>query len=101
MAGLWLFRKERGTQVLLMISFFLVSIHPQFVAQNRTVWNPSFVGLFLMISIISFARWLDEGKMRFLFVYAFAMALAVSFSYSAAPVLLAARSLLPEAWSSQ
>ncbi len=89
MSGLWLFRKERGMRGLLMISFFLVSIHPQFVAQNRTVSNPSFVGLFLMISIISFARWLDEGKMRFLFVYAFALALAVSFSYSAAPVLLA------------
>jgi hypothetical protein len=87
-AGLYWFKREEKMQILLLMSFFLVSIHPQFITQNRTVSNPSFVGLFLIISIITFVKWLQESKLQFLFVYAFAMALAVSFSYSAAPVLL-------------
>lgn len=88
-AGLYWFRREKRMQILLLLSFFLISVHPQFITQNRTVLNPSFVGMFLVISITSFVMWLQESKLRFLIVYAFAMSLAVSFNYSAAPVLLA------------
>lgn len=87
--GIWWLKRDKKLLLILLFTFFLISIHPQYIIQNRMVWNPSFVGLFLISSLLALVRWLKDEKTMDLAVFALSAALAVSFSYSVAPVLLA------------
>ena len=51
--GLYYLRKNKWYQNLLIVSFFFVTIHPQFIVQNRFVWNPTFIGPLLFLSFFS------------------------------------------------
>ncbi|MFA5026122.1 MAG: hypothetical protein WC503_06465, partial [Candidatus Shapirobacteria bacterium] len=52
--GLYLLRKDKNLTKVLLVSFSLISIHPQYINQFRFVWNPSFVTPFIISAIISF-----------------------------------------------
>lgn len=71
-----------------LIAWFLMAIHPQFVAQQRMVWNPSFVGMMVAAGFLFFALWWKKANWRYLWGWSLSVAAATSFSYSAVPVLL-------------
>lgn len=76
------------TSYLLLVTFYLISIHPQYIAQARFVWNPSFVTPFLIASIISFYLLLQKFSIKNLLLFSLSISLAVSISYSVAPLLI-------------
>ena len=86
--GLYLLRHDRKIIICTLISFYLLSIHPQYITQGRFVWNPSFVTPFLIISIISFYLLFKNFTIPKLLFFSFSIALAVSLSYSVAPLLI-------------
>lgn len=66
----------------LLIVFFLISIHPQYIIQSRFVWNPSLLTPFIIIGLLS-----HLSKKPFLAAFSFAA--SISLSYSTAPLLFA------------
>lgn len=74
---------------IFLISFLLLSIHPQYIIQGRFVWNPSFITPLIITSIISYYLLLQNYSLKKLIVFSFSIALAVSISYSATPILIA------------
>ncbi len=97
-ALLWVVRKEKVWPWLLLAVGALVVVHPQFVIQNRFVWNPSWVGPSVLISVVALTKVWKQWSWRWLVVWAVASAAAVSFNYSAAPAVLAAVLLLMWRW---
>jgi len=77
------------TNYYLLITFYLISIHPQYIIQGRFVWNPSFVSPFVLIAILAFHQLINKYSLKLLFVFSLAIALAISLSYSVAPLLIA------------
>ena len=77
----YLFSKKFGFLTLFSI-FFLISIHPQLIIQNRFIWNPSFVTPFIVIGLLAFL-----SKKNYL--VGLALAIATSLSYSVAPLTIA------------
>jgi hypothetical protein len=72
-----------------LISWFLIAIHPQFIYQNRFVWNPSFVAPMLALAVLFFYL-LEEKFTRFRFlIFCLSISMATAFSYSVAPVFIA------------
>lgn len=86
--GLYIFRKEPKLQISLLVIAALFTIHPQMIIQQRYVWNPSYVPLFLVTSLFSYFNLLTKWNRASVLVFGTSLAAAVSFSYSAAPVLL-------------
>jgi len=86
--GLYLLRKDKRLTLVLLVSFFLISIHPQYITQSRFVWNPSFLTPFLITSSISFYLLLKKYTLPRLVIFSASIALAVSISYSVAPLLI-------------
>ncbi len=92
--GLYLLRKYPRWRNSLLIVFFLICLHPQYIIQNRFVWNPSFVSPFLLFAFYAFLslrrKYLEEKSLNKVLSWGFALALAlaVSFSYSVFPVFL-------------
>lgn len=86
----------------------LLAIHPQMVLQQRTVWNPSFVALSLLVGVVlslvwrelkqtsahtlrswfAYEQWLPLADAWILRASSLCLALAIGFSYSAAPAVL-------------
>ncbi len=77
----YLFSKKFGFLTLFSI-FFLISIHPQLIIQNRFIWNPSFVTPFIITGLLAFL-----SKKNYL--VGLALAIATSLSYSVAPLTIA------------
>jgi len=75
-------KKTKKLSRLLIPIFFLISIHPQFIVQNRFVWNPSFVGPLIILAYFAYQK-------RHLLLFSASIALAISLSYSVAPLLIA------------
>lgn len=73
----------------LLITFFFISIHPQYILQGRFVWNPSLVTPFLLLSVFSFYSLLLYHRQKLLLLFSLSLAIAVSLSYSVTPVLIA------------
>ena len=69
--------------------FFLVIIHPQYIIQNRYIWNPSFVTPFLLICLTSFTIMHQKVTNKLLFLFTLSLSMAISLSYSVAPVAVA------------
>ncbi|MFA4826836.1 MAG: hypothetical protein WC596_01090 [Candidatus Shapirobacteria bacterium] len=86
--GLYLLRKDKPLTKVLLIAFFFISIHPQYIIQGRYVWNPSFVTPFLIISIISFYLLLKKFSIPKTILFSAGIATAISISYSVAPLLI-------------
>lgn len=74
-----LFKKSK---LSLLVIFFLVAIHPQYIIQGRFVWNPSFVTPFIILAFYSFFY-------KKYWLFSLSIAIAVSLSYSIAPLLIA------------
>lgn len=88
-AGLWLTRDRLRRQRIWLLVFALMIAHPQFIAQNRFVWNPSFVGPFLSLATIGYLLYRDRQSWRNALIAGTFLSLAVSFNFSAAPALIA------------
>ena len=89
LGGLYLVRHRLRWQRVWLLVFTGMTIHPQFIAQNRFVWNPSFVGPLLGLSILAYLRLRENFSWQMTFLHVFTLILAVSMNYSAAPALLA------------
>jgi len=87
--GLFVLRHHPKMQKVLLVSFFLVTIHPQYIIQGRYVWNPSFATPPIICAIISLFLYLEHKKNNLLILLSLSIALAVSFTYSVIPFCLA------------
>lgn len=85
--GLYYLQDNRKLQFSLIIVFFLISIHPQYIMQHRYVWNPSFVGICMALAFYSFLKMRYDFSKYNIAVFTGSLAAANSFSYSAAPAL--------------
>ncbi|MFA6250149.1 MAG: hypothetical protein WC686_01440 [Candidatus Shapirobacteria bacterium] len=86
---LLLSRHHPRLQKALLWVLFVISIHPQYIIQNRYIWNPSFVTPFLLVAIICLYLQTKKFTVGKVWLIAFALVTAVSVSYSVAPVFLA------------
>ena len=73
------FKKQQPN---LLIIFFLVSIHPQYIIQSRFVWNPSLVTPFILFSLFFLLH--KKAKRA-----GFFLAIAIALSFSVAPLAIA------------
>jgi hypothetical protein len=93
--GLFLLRNRPHWRNSLLIVFFLICLHPQYVIQNRFVWNPSFVTPPLLFAFYAFLalreKYLNKKHMDKILSWLFtlALALALGFSYSLVPAFIA------------
>ena len=93
--GLILLKKDPKLQKSLLLVFFLISIHPEYIKQARFTWNPSFVTPFILSAFYSFIYLLRQFKKnkkldwRLIFVFALSISAATAFSYSTVPLFLA------------
>jgi len=87
--SLYFFRNNPKSSFLLLVSFFLISVHPQFIIQNRYIWNPSFVTPFLLPSLLSFYLLSQKYSKIYLWLFSFSLSMALSLSYSIAPLFIA------------
>ncbi|MDD2224776.1 MAG: hypothetical protein PHP97_01285 [Candidatus Shapirobacteria bacterium] len=87
--GLIVFKKDKKITTILNISFFLISIHPQYIAQSRFVWNPSLVTPFIMSSFFSFYLLTQKYSKIRLWIFSLSIAAAISLSYSVIPLFIA------------
>jgi len=72
--------KPRVSSYLFLVTFYLISIHPQYILQGRFVWNPSLVTPFLITAIL---------HKKQLLISTISLAIAISLSYSVAPLVIA------------
>ena len=87
LSGVLLLKKSRLLSVW-MIAWFLMAIHPQFVLQHRYIWNPSFVGMFLLSAYCSYELLLEKFSYRRLLMFSSTIALAIGFSYAVFPFVI-------------
>lgn len=87
--GLYLLRKDKILTKVILVSFFLISIHPQYINQFRFVWNPSFVTPFIISTLISFYLLIEKFSKPKICIFSLSIAMAISLSYSVAPLLFA------------
>ncbi len=97
-AGLVLLKNHNKLRVALLVSFFLATIHPQYIIQNRFVWNPSFIPPLLSVSFISLYLLTEKFNLRRLMVFSISMALAVAIHFPAGPFMLAAMTYMALFW---
>lgn len=84
------YRDKVDDQWRLMALFFLISIHPQFILQQRLVWNPSLIAPFLILSFWGWREYQNKQRKLWLFIMMFSLAMASSLNYSILPTVLAA-----------
>lgn len=87
--GLWYLRKDKWYQNLLIGSFFFTTIHPQFIVQNRFVWNPTFIGPLLFLSFFAYLKLKERFSKLDLVIFTLTIALATSLNFSIAPLTIA------------
>lgn len=72
----------------LLVTIFLVSIHPQYIIQNRFIWNPSFVGPLIILSFSSYQLLTKKFSPLHLIIFSASLSLSISLSYSVAPLFI-------------
>jgi len=80
--SLYFFRKDHKSYFLVFISYFLITIHPQYIAQSRFVWNPSLVTPLIIASTLAFFK-------NRIVLFSLFVSLAFSLSYSVFPFIVA------------
>lgn len=80
--------KEKKVMRVFLLSLFLIILHPQFIIQNRFVWNPSFIGPLILLSFFLFYFSITYFSLKKMLFLGFTLALATSLSYSVAPILI-------------
>ncbi|MBI2465080.1 hypothetical protein HYV64_02955 [Candidatus Shapirobacteria bacterium] len=88
LAGYYFLHKDKRLLSTFLISFLLLSIHPQYILQGRFVWNPSFVTPLVITSVFAFYLLIQKFTLKKLLVFSSSTALAISISYSVTPLLL-------------
>ena len=86
--GFYALRKDKLLLIAYLVSFFLLSIHPQYITQGRFVWNPSFVTPLIITAIFAFYKLLNQYSRKTVTIFSLCIATAVSISYSVAPLLI-------------
>jgi len=69
---------------LLFVAFIFIS-HPQFIIQQRFVWNPSFVAACIATSVYALLLIREKYSRLRALTFTFSLAMAVGFSFSALP----------------
>ena len=82
-------KKDLGVQKIILSVFFLFAIHPQFIIQNRYIWNPSLVPPFLLLALVCLLLLIKNFNNKYLIILSLSTATAVSLSFSIAPFLIA------------
>ena len=82
-------QRNSKLQKSLLLIFFLIIIHPQYIIQNRYIWNPSFVSPFLLICLISLYLIHHKITNKLLVLFTLSLSMAISLSYSVTPVAIA------------
>lgn len=85
----WLVRKEKTLRNAVLTALTIFSLHPQFIIQNRFVWNPSFVAPLVLLGFVLFFLYQKKENLKYIAASAAAFTLAASLSYSILPVALA------------
>lgn len=88
LAGAYVFRKNKVMLSMLFIVAFLTIMYPQAILQQRFVWNPSFLLLFLSFAVFSYLSLVRRYTWRRVAGVSIGMALAFSFNYSAILAIL-------------
>jgi len=78
-------KKYRG---IIMMAFFLISIHPLIVIQQRTPWNPSFSIPFLLVAISGIIRLLHSYSNKILLIVLIALSFSLGMTYSLFPIIV-------------
>lgn len=86
---LFLSRKNSNLLNTIFVAFFLFAIHPQFIIQNRYIWNPSLAPPFLLLSLVSLLLAQINFNNKYLALMCLSISIAVSLTYSVAPFLIA------------
>ena len=87
--GLYALRNHRLLQKSLLITSLLIAIHPQFIHQQRFVWNPSFVAPLVIVGTYGLILLNKRSTLSRLWGISLSLALSTAFSYSAIPILIA------------
>jgi len=87
--SLYLSKKDSSIQKIILSVFFFFAIHPQFIIQNRYIWNPSLTPPFLLLSIVCLLLLKKSFNNKYLIILTLSIATAVSLSFSIAPFLIA------------
>jgi hypothetical protein len=87
--AVFLLKKDKFWLRIVTVILFLFAIHPQFILQNRYVWNPSFVPPLVIFSFLVFQFVSKKFSPILIFVFSLSIATATAFTYSAAPFLVA------------
>lgn len=85
---LFVTRSNKNIHKSVYLIFVLFIFHPQIIAQNRFVWNPSLLPPLIMAAIILFLHFAKEKKDSYLFLSLLFSTIAVSIHYSAIPVMV-------------
>jgi hypothetical protein len=86
--GLFILRKYKEISFIYII-FFLSSIHPMFVEQQRIPWNPSFSVPFLILGISGVIYLRRKYSKVISWITALSLCLSLGMTYSIFPVFLA------------
>ncbi len=91
----WLAKRKPEYWWRVWLAGLVLAVQPQMVLQQRLVWNPSFVALFLVVGIVVSLVWRATSQVKkpiqswaMIAISGLALALAIGFSYSAAPAVL-------------
>lgn len=92
--SLYLAKNQAKLKKAIILVFFLFTIHPQHIIQNRYIWNPSLVPPFMLVAFTSLNLLLLKTKEKinqklYLWIFSLSLATAISLSYSVLPVALA------------
>jgi len=87
--ALLIFKKNSQIANIIHFCFFFVCIHPQYIIQNRFIWNPSLIPPLVFISIFSFYLLINKFTKTRLWTFSLSLALAISISYSTVPLFIA------------
>jgi len=87
--SLYLSKKDSNIQKIILSIFFFFAIHPQFIIQNRYIWNPSLVPPFLLLSLVCLLLLKKSFNNKYLLIFSLSMAMSVSLTYSITPFLIA------------
>jgi len=80
--------QQKRAMSVFLTSILLITLHPQFIIQNRFVWNPSFVGPLILAAFFLFYFLTQHFTLKKVFGLGLTLGLAVSLSYSVIPIVI-------------
>lgn len=83
----WWYRKKTNWQWGLIALVFLIAIHPQFILQQRYVWNPSLISPFLLLNFWAWIEFQKSKKNLWIWIMASTLAASASLNFSILPTV--------------